>query len=87
VTGAQCFELCARVQAHGRTYMSVTVICVPRTPAHGTGVAFAPGLKGTSFPSLYLAFHAFGLPAVMDMMVTCATWVILASASPRKPYV
>ena len=38
-------------------------------------------------PSEYWALYAHGEPAVMDVIVRCATCVILARASPRKPNV
>ena len=54
---------------------------VPVTPAH---ISFVPSL---SFPSRYDAFHAHFPPLLAVVIVTSATYVIDANASPRNPNV
>jgi hypothetical protein len=66
---------------------SSTTIWVPCVPAHALGSAASPGLAGTITPSAYVARYAHGAPAVIEVMETCATCEIDASASPRKPKV
>lgn len=58
----------------------------PAQTAQGFGSAESFGLSGTSTLSLYRALYAQFEPAVFVVIVTCATWLMLANASPRKPY-
>mmetsp|Transcript_37696 Transcript_37696/g.121153 ORF Transcript_37696/g.121153 Transcript_37696/m.121153 type:complete len:258 (+) Transcript_37696:293-1066(+) len=67
--------------------MSSTTIWVPWVPAHALGSAASPDLAGTITPSAYVARYAHGAPAVIEVMETCATCEMDASASPRKPKV
>ena len=60
---------------------------VPCVPAHALGSVLSPSLIGANLPSKYLALYAHGASAVRVVMVTCATCVMLANASPRNPNV
>src|SRR5690554_4367208 len=66
---------------------SSTLICVPCLPAVDLGSAGAPGFCGTMWPSRYLACHATAESFVLVVTDRCAIWLMLASASPRNPYV